>query len=107
MNITFTFRNLPSSEGVKNYASEKIARFQKYLRSPLEATVVASLERHLQCVDVTIVAGKKRFEAKEESPDMYASLDLVMDKLDRQLKRDKSTQTTRKRGATATSRAKQ
>ena len=106
MNITFTFRHMDSSEAIKNYASEKIGRFQKYLRAPLEAVVVASLERHLQCVDVTLVSGKKRYEAKEESADMYASLDLVMDKLDRQLKRDKSAQTTRKRGATPVKAAK-
>lgn len=106
MNITFTFRHLDSSEAVKNYASEKIGRFQKYLRTPLEAQVVASLERHLQCVDVTILSGKKRYEAREESQDMYASIDLVMDKLDRQLKRDKSSQTARKRGAAAVLKAK-
>jgi putative sigma-54 modulation protein len=99
MNIAFTFRNLESSDGVKAYATDKIAKLQKYLRAPIEAEVVASLERHLQCVDVTIVAGSKRYEAREESADMYASIDAVIDKLDRQLKRDKGAITQRKRSS--------
>ena len=99
MRIAFTFRNLESSDAVKKYATDKIAKFQKYLHAPLEAVVVASLERHLQCVDVTIVAGSSRYEAREEASDMYASIDLVMDKLDVQLKRDKGVQTARKRNA--------
>jgi putative sigma-54 modulation protein len=99
MRIAFTFRNLESSDAVKQYATDKIAKFQKYLHAPLEADVVASLERHLQCVDVTIVSGPSRYEAREESADMYASIDLVMDKLDAQLKREKGAQTDRKRGA--------
>lgn len=97
MRIAFTFRNLESSDAVKQYATDKIAKFKKYLQAPLEAEVVASLERHLQCVDVTIVSGSSRYEAREEAPDMYASIDLVMDKLDAQLKRDKGAQTARKR----------
>jgi putative sigma-54 modulation protein len=99
MRIAFTFRNLESSDAVKQYATDKIAKFEKYVRAPLEAEVVASLERHLQCVDVTIVSGSSRYEAREESADMYASIDLVIDKLDAQLKRDKSAQTARKRSA--------
>jgi putative sigma-54 modulation protein len=99
MRVAFTFRNLESSDAVKQYATDKIAKFQKYLRAPLEAEVVASLERHLQCVDIVIVSGSSRYEAREESQDMYASVDMVIDKLDLQLKRDKSAQTDRKRGA--------
>lgn len=99
MRIAFTFRNLESSDAVKQYATEKIAKFQKYLQAPLEADVVASLERHLQCVDVTIVSGSSRYEAREESSDMYASIDLVIDKLDVQLKRNKGAQAAKKRNA--------
>jgi putative sigma-54 modulation protein len=97
MRINFTFRNVESSEGIKNYASEKIAKLQKYLRAPLDAEVTVSLERHLQRVDVTVSADGNRYAGHEESEDMYASIDLVMDKIDRQVRDTKAAQTDRKR----------
>jgi putative sigma-54 modulation protein len=97
MRINFTFRNLDSSDGIKGYASEKVARLQKFLRAPLDAEVTVSTERHLHCVDMSIAADGHRFAAREESEDMYASIDLVVDKIDRQVRDMKATQTTRKR----------
>ncbi len=97
MNISFTFRNVESSEGIKNYATEKIAKLQKYVRTPIDAEVTLSTERHLHCVDVSVGADGRRYAGREESEDMYASIDMVMDKIDRQVRDAKSTATTRKR----------
>ena len=97
MQIHFTFRNVEPSEGLKNYATEKIAKLQKYLRAPLEADVVLSTERHLHCVELTIRADGERFAGTHESEDMYASLDLVVDKVDRQVRESKDAATDRKR----------
>jgi putative sigma-54 modulation protein len=97
MQVHFTFRNMESSEGVKNYAQEKIAKLQKFMRSPIEADVVLSLERHLQCVEVSVRADGGRFAATVESEDMYASIDLVMDKVERQVRDSKDAATDRKR----------
>jgi len=97
MRIAFTFRNVDSSEGIKNYATEKITKLQKYLRAPLDAEVTVSLERHLHCVDVNLQADGHRFAGHEESEDMYASIDLVMDKIDRQVREQKAAITDRKR----------
>jgi putative sigma-54 modulation protein len=90
MRIAFTFRNVDSSEGIKNYASEKISKLQKYLRSPLNAEVTVSLERHLHKVDINVAADGHRYAGHEESEDMYASIDLVMDKIDRQVRETKA-----------------
>ncbi len=97
MRVNFTFRNIDSSDGIKSYATEKVARLQKFLRSPLDAEVTVSTERHLHCVDMSVTADGHRFAAHEESEDMYASIDLVMDKIDRQVRDLKATQNTRKR----------
>jgi putative sigma-54 modulation protein len=97
MQVHFTFRNVESSEGIKNYATEKIAKLQKYMRPPLEADVVLSTERHLHCVELSIRADGERFAAKHESEDMYASVDLVVDKVDRQVRDSKNAATDRKR----------
>ncbi len=97
MRIKVTFRNLEPSDGIKQHASDKIAKLQKNLHTPLEATVTVSLERHLHCVDITVAADGHRYTAREESEDMYASIDMVMDKIDRQVRDTKSATTTKKR----------
>ena len=99
MRINFTFRNVDSSEGIKNYASEKIGRLQKYLRAPLDAEVTVSMERHLHIVDLTLNADGHRYAGHEESEDMYASIDLCIDKVYRQVRELKSEITGRKRHA--------
>jgi putative sigma-54 modulation protein len=97
MRINFTFRHLEPSDGIKSYATEKIGRLQKYLRAPLTAEVVVSTERHLHHVDVSVLCEGKRFAATEESEDMYASIDLVLDKLDRQCRAAKDTENAKRR----------
>jgi putative sigma-54 modulation protein len=99
MRIAFTFRNLESSEGLKNYASEKIGRLQKYLRAPLDAEVTISVERHLHRVDVSVSADGERYAGHEQSEDMYASIDLVMDKIDRQVRDSRARKTARRRSS--------
>ncbi|MCB9614692.1 MAG: ribosome-associated translation inhibitor RaiA [Sandaracinus sp.] len=90
MQITFSFRNVDSSDAVRNYASDKVARLQKFLRAPLSADVTISMERHLHVVDITITADGGRFAGREESDDMYSSIDLCLDKIDRQVREAKS-----------------
>lgn len=97
MRIAYTFRNLESSEAIKNYAEEKLSRLQKYIRGALDAEVTVSLERHLHRVDVTLNAHGARYSAHEESEDMYASIDLAVDKIARQFRDSAGRRTTRKR----------
>jgi putative sigma-54 modulation protein len=97
MRINFTFRHLEPSDGIKSYATEKIARLQKYLRAPLSAEVIVATERHLHQIDVSVVCEGHRYAAHEESEDMYASIDMVLDKIDRQVRSKKDTETTKMR----------
>ncbi len=89
MQLNITFRNLDASDALKLYASEKIERVHKYLDRAGEAHVVLSLERHLHHADITIHAGTFLLRGREKSEDMYASIDLAMDKIERQLRRYK------------------
>lgn len=97
MQISFSFRHVDSSDAVKGYASDKIGKLQKYLRSPLTADVRVSMERHLHVVHISLSGDGQHFEATEEADDMYASIDLCLDKIDRQVRKAKATITTRKR----------
>ena len=89
MHIDFKFRNLESSDAIKTYAIDKLAKLQKYLRMPLDAQITFSLERHLHCVDVHLTADGEHHQGRVEEADMYASIDLVVDKIQRQLNRSK------------------
>lgn len=85
MQIDFHFRNLDASEAMKAYASDKLAKLEKYLRPPPEAHVTFSVERHMHCIDVNLTAPGERYQGRAEQQDMYASIDVVVDKLLRQL----------------------
>lgn len=97
MRIVFTFRNLESSESIKNYATDKILKLQKYLRGPLDAEVTLSLERHLHCIDINLTADGDVYMGREESGDMYASIDKAMDRIRKQVTRSKSAHAQRRR----------
>ena len=85
MNISITFRQMETTEAVKEYATEKVAKLQKFLRQPLKAQVTISCQHHLKSAEVDIHSGHDHFHAHETSEDMYASLDKVIDKLERQI----------------------
>ncbi|MGV3620092.1 MAG: ribosome-associated translation inhibitor RaiA [Archangium gephyra] len=89
MQLNITFRQLDPIDSLKNYAREKVERVNKYLDKAGEAHVVLSLERHLHHADISIHSGSFLLRGKEKSEDMYASIDLAMDKIERQLKRYK------------------
>lgn len=89
MQMNITFRHIDPIDSLKNYAREKVERVNKYLDRATEATVVLSLERHLHHADIRIHSGTYLLRGREKSEDMYASIDLAMDKIERQLKRYK------------------
>lgn len=100
MNIAITFRHMDSTEAVKGYATEKVAKIQKFLRQPLKGQVTLSCQQNrLHSVEVDIHAGHEHFHATETSEDMYASIDKVIDKIERQIRSAKGAVTAAKKGA--------
>lgn len=97
MNIAITFRHIEPSESVKKYAQEKIAKLQKFLRQPMQANVTIDMEKLEHRVEVRISSGSEHYHGKEQSEDMYASIDVVVDKVERQIRSGREV--TRKRGA--------
>lgn len=89
MQLSITFRHMDASDFLKEYAREKVERVNKYLDRAGEAHVTLSLERHLHNADITIHSGSWVLRGREKSEDMYASIDLAMDKIERQLRRYK------------------
>jgi putative sigma-54 modulation protein len=78
------------SEPLRAYAEEKVARVKKYIEEPIEAQVVFSVEKKIRhSAEVTLVARGITIKGSEETNDMYAAIDAVVDKIERQLKRYK------------------
>jgi len=86
MNISITFRQMDASAAIKAYAREKVAKLQKFLRQPMTARVTLSLDKLRHVAETRISSGGRHLEAKEQSQDMYASIDKVIDKLERQIR---------------------
>lgn len=90
MNIIINGKNIELTESLSNYVHEKFSKLSTYFEHILEIDVTLSVEpiknkEERQIVEVTIWANGSVLRASESSPDMYASIDLVIDKLERQL----------------------
>ena len=101
MNISITFRHMDSSDSVKHYANEKVAKLQKFLRQPMTANVTVSVEHRQHVAEVRLSAGDAHFHGTEHSEDMYASIDRVVDKLERQISAAKEAGSKKRGGPTA------
>jgi putative sigma-54 modulation protein len=99
MNIAITFRHLEASDAIKAYATEKIAKLQKFLRAPMRARVTLSLEDKSHGCEVEVNAGSGHFVASEWNENMYAGIDKVLAKLERQVTGAHNSNVTRRKGA--------
>ena len=87
MQVSVTFRQLEPSEALKTYVTDRLKKFKRYLDGPLEAHVVLGLEKFRHLADITINSNGHVVKGREENADMYAAIDLVMDKIDMQLRK--------------------
>ncbi len=87
MEISVTFRHTEPVESLRMYAEEKVSKVKKFLDVPLEAHIVLSVEKFRHQADVTVMLNGTRIKAVEETGDMYSAIDMVMDKLERQVRR--------------------
>ena len=98
MNVSITFRHMDPSEAIKRHAQDKLAKLQKFLRQPMTAKVTLSIDRLRHVAETRISSGGAHLEAKEASEDMYASIDKVMVKLERQIRGTKGAAQAKRRG---------
>ena len=89
MQVNITFRHLESTEALKAYAREKIEHIQRYIDRPSEAHVVLYVDNLEHHADINLKAGPFHLRGEAKSEDMYASIDLATDKIQKQLKKHK------------------
>ena len=80
------------TEAIKNYINEKIGRLDRYFENPVEmkAYVVIRVRNKDEIIEVTIPASKFTLRAEVSDNDLYAAIDKVSDKLERQIRKNKT-----------------
>lgn len=89
MHISFTFKNFEPSEHLRKYARRRMEKLGRFLgKNPaLDAQVLMSVDKFRQRVEVQVSGEGLNIAATETSEDMYATIDLVLDKLEAQVKK--------------------
>jgi ribosome hibernation promoting factor len=88
--VAVTFRHTVPSEALKRYAEEKVHRLGKYFSRPLEARVVLSVDsKEIQVAEIELHAHGTMIHSEERTADLYAAIDLAIDKIERQVKKQK------------------
>ena len=85
-------KKLEVTESIKGYIENKIGRLDKYFDNPdnITATVSIKLSGKKQVVEVTINTHSFVIRGEESNNDLYASIDLVSDKIERQIRKNKT-----------------
>lgn len=89
MQTSVTFKNLDPSDNLKTYICDKLDKLDKFLDNPAEATVVLLIEKFRHIAEVNITGDRLNIYGKEETNDMYSAIDMVIDKLEKQIKKNK------------------
>jgi putative sigma-54 modulation protein len=89
MQLSVTFKNIEPSDHLKTYLQEKLDRLDKLLDNPAEANVALSVQKHRHIAEVNVSADRLTIIGKEETTDMYSAIDMVADKLEKQIKKGK------------------
>ena len=83
-------KNIEVTDGLRSAVEEKIGKLEKYFNPDTEAHVTLSVEKDSQKIEVTIPVKGKIIRSEQSSSDMYVSIDLVEEIIERQLKKYKS-----------------
>lgn len=89
MKYIITGRGITVTEGLKAAVIEKISKLERYFHADTEALITLSVEKDRQKIEITIPVKGSIIRAEQVSNDMYVSIDLVEETLERQLKKYK------------------
>lgn len=95
MQVTVTGRNIELTNALKDYLKDKLHRAQKHFDHPLDVTALLSVAKNPsipdnQTAEITIKVNGSIIRGQESTENMYASIDLVADKIERQLRKFKT-----------------
>ena len=89
MKVIITGRHMKLNDDIRSYAEEKLHKAETYFDRIIEGHMILSAEKHRRIAEVTLSAKRATFHAQEETEDIYASIDGVVEKIDTQIRRYK------------------
>ena len=105
MSFTITGRNIEVTQGLREAVEDKLGKLDRFFAPATEAVVRLSVQKDIQKIEVTIPVKGHIIRAEESSSDMYVSIDLVEEILERQLKKYKNKLIDKKQSAPSFSEA--
>jgi putative sigma-54 modulation protein len=85
MNLNMTGHHLEITPSIRDYVSSKMSRIDRHFEQVIDVSIILSVEKLRQKIEANVhLSGKDIFVECEDS-DMYAAIDLLVDKLDRQI----------------------
>ena len=87
MRFIITGRNIELTDGIKEAVQDKLSKLEKYFSADTDVFVTLSVEKERQKIEVTIPVKGHIIRSEQVSSDMYVSIDLVEEVIERQLKR--------------------
>jgi putative sigma-54 modulation protein len=89
MNITVTGRHMEMTDALKSYVEAGLQKLRVHFDKAAVADVVLTVEKHRHIAEMSLHANGIRIHGKESSSDMYASVDVVLDKIGKQVQKYK------------------
>lgn len=89
MNLTISGHHLEVTPAIRNYVSEKLDRVKRHFDQVIAVTVIMQVEKLVHKVEATLHVKGHDFHARSEDGNMYAAIDFLADKLDRQIVKHK------------------
>ncbi|MWV12080.1 ribosome-associated translation inhibitor RaiA [Pseudomonas sp. R-28-1W-6] len=101
MQVNISGHQLDVTDALRDYIGEKLGRLERHFDKITNVQVTMAVEKLKQKIEATLHVAGGEVVANAEHDDMYAAIDLLADKLDRQLIKHKEKQLGRLQGATA------
>ncbi len=100
MQVNISGHQLVVTDALRDYIDEKFTRLERHFDRITNVQVILQVEKLKQKIDATLHVAGGEIVGNAEHDDMYAAIDLLVDKLDRQLIKFKEKQLEREQGAT-------
>jgi putative sigma-54 modulation protein len=97
MNLNVSGHHVEVTPSLRNYVASKLERVTRHFDHVIDAHVILTVEKLKQKAEVTLHVRGKDLHCESEQEDLYAAIDLLADKLDRQVLRYKDKMSTEKR----------
>ena len=85
MNLNMTGHHLEITPSIRDYVSSKMIRINRHFDHVIDVNMILSVEKLRQKIEANVHLSGKDIFVESENPDMYAAIDLLVDKLDRQI----------------------